>query len=131
MPTIPSKECHDQQRTTWVVDGVSPYHFWKNKQGKDRNEWCYSDLSEVRKNVLSTGYPEDKVVFVKGKVEETIPKTIPSRIALLRLDTDWYESTKNELTHLFHLLAKGGVVIIDDYGYWAGSKKATDEYLSS
>ena len=71
-----------------VVDGVSPYHFWKNNARKDHNEWCYSDLSEVKKNVLSTGYPEERVVFVKGKVEETIPKTIPSRIALLRLDTD-------------------------------------------
>ena len=46
------------------------------------------------------------------------------------LDTDWYESTKHELTHLFTLLSKNGVLIIDDYGYWEGARKAVDEYIS-
>jgi len=95
------------------------------------NNWCFSPLSEVKKNMFSTGYPQNKLVFIKGKVENTIPKTIPSKISLLRLDTDWYQSTKHELTHLFPVLAKNGVLIIDDYGYWAGSKKAVDEYFSN
>ena len=47
----------------------------------------------------------------------------------MRLDTDWYESTKHELTHLFPLLSSGGVIIIDDYGHWQGAKKAVDEYF--
>jgi len=98
---------------------------WK-KGGK----WCYASLSEVKANMASTGYPKENVVFVEGKVEDTIPKTVPSRIALLRLDTDWYESTKHELIHLFPLLAEGGCLIIDDYGHWAGARKATDEYFS-
>lgn len=78
----------------------------------------------------STNYPAEMLVFIKGKVEDTIPKTMPKHIALLRLDTDWYESTKHELLHLYPLLSKSGVLIIDDYGYWAGSKKAVDEYFS-
>jgi len=77
-----------------------------------------------------TKYPEDHIFFVKGKVEETIPNTIPDRIALLRLDTDWYESTYHEMVHLYPLLAPGGVLIIDDYGHWQGAKKAIDQYLS-
>ena len=62
-------------------------------------------------------------------MEETIPTHIPHAISLLRLDTDWYESTKHELTHLFPLLSPGGVIIIDDYGHWQGAKKAVDEYF--
>ena len=64
-------------------------------------------------------------------VEETIPKLIPERIALLRLDTDWYESTKHELEYLYPLLAPGGILIIDDYGHWDGCRKAVDEYFST
>jgi len=86
-------------------------------------------LEEVKKNVLSVGYDPEKIHFVKGKVEETIPRYAPQRIALLRLDTDWYESTKHELHHLFPRLSPGGVVIIDDYGHWSGARRAVDEYI--
>ena len=77
----------------------------------------------------STHYPADKIKYVKGKVEDTIPATVPESIALLRLDTDWYESTAHELLYLFPLLNKGGVLILDDYGHWQGARKAVDEYI--
>lgn len=95
-----------------------------------KKEWCFSPLSEVKKNMALTRYPKNKLMFIKGKVEKNIPNIVPSRIALLRLDTDWYESTRHELIHLFPLVSKNGVLIIDDYGYWAGSKKAVDEYFA-
>lgn len=93
--------------------------------------WCYSTIDEVKRNLISTGYPSDKIRYVKGKVEETIPGVKPEKIALLRLDTDWYESTRHELIHLYPHLSKDGVLIIDDYGYWEGARKAVDEYFSS
>jgi len=88
-------------------------------------------LNDVKKNVLDTGYDESLIHFVKGKVEETLPKTIIKEIALLRLDTDWYESTKCELEHLFPKLTNNGVIIIDDYDAWMGSRKAVDEYIKN
>ena len=91
--------------------------------------WCYASLEEVRANLLSTGYPVDKLHFVKGAVEKTIPQVRPNHLALLRLDTDWYESTKHELTHLFPVLDKHGILIVDDYGHWEGARKAVDEYF--
>ena len=94
------------------------------------NAWCHAPLDEVRNNFSSTGYPEKNLIFIKGKVEDTIPKNIPARIALLRLDTDWYESTRHEMTHLYPHLQKNAVFITDDYGAWAGAKKAIDEYFS-
>ena len=104
---------------------------WEKNQKQDHNEWCYASLDEVRKNMTTTGYPMEKVQMIKGKVEETIPGVIPENIALLRLDTDWYESTRHELQHLYPLLVKKGVLLIDDYGYWTGAKKAVDEYFTS
>jgi O-methyltransferase len=86
-------------------------------------------LPTVRKNVESTGYPPELVSYVCGLVEKTIPATSPQKIALLRLDTDWYSSTAHELQHLYPLLAPGGVLIIDDYGHYQGARKATDEYF--
>lgn len=91
--------------------------------------WAYSALEHVQKVMNSTAYPQQAIKYVKGKVEDTIPGTVPDKIALLRLDTDWYESTKHELIHLFPRLQKGGVLIIDDYGFWKGSRKACDEYF--
>lgn len=97
---------------------------------KNTGVWCYADKNDVITNLRSTGYPEDNILLVEGKVEDTIPQTLPDSICLLRLDTDWYESTKHELTHLYPQLVKHGVLIIDDYGHWQGAKEATDEYYS-
>lgn len=91
--------------------------------------WSYSSLEDVKAAMNLTDYPSKKIKYIKGKVEDTIPQTLPSKIALLRLDTDWYESTKHELIHLFPLIEKGGVLIIDDYGFWKGARKAVDEYF--
>jgi len=99
-------------------------------EAKGSGVWAYSPLDEVQENLKSTGYPIEKVVFIKGKVEDTIPGIIPQKIAVLRLDTDWYESTLHELQHLFPLLVPGGVLIIDDYGYWEGARRAVDQYFS-
>jgi O-methyltransferase len=93
--------------------------------------WCLAPIEEVRQAVLGTGYDAGKITFVKGRVEETIPQHAPDQISLLRLDTDWYESTRHELEHLFPRLAPGGVLIIDDYGHWKGARQAVDEYLAS
>lgn len=91
--------------------------------------WCEAGLDDVQANLWSTGYPKDKIHFVQGKVEDTIPGTLPERIALLRLDTDWYESTRHELQHLYPRLVQHGPLIIDDYGHWQGARRAVDEYF--
>lgn len=91
--------------------------------------WCAAGEEDVRQNLASTGYPLEHVRLVRGKVEDTLPGAAPDVISLLRLDTDWYESTRHELECLYDRVVSGGVVIIDDYGYWQGARKAVDEYL--
>jgi hypothetical protein len=97
---------------------------------KDSHIWAIASLDDVRGAVLGVGYPEERIHFVEGLVEETLPATAPEQIALLRLDTDWYASTKHELVHLYPRVAPGGVLILDDYGNWQGARRAVDEYLA-
>ena len=110
-------------------DGEDAEGTWTASQAADHNDWCYAPLSDVEDNLRSTNFPPERLHFVQGKVEETIPDQGPEQIALLRLDTDWYESTLHELEHFFPRIAPGGVLIIDDYGHWSGAREAVDEYL--
>lgn len=93
--------------------------------------WCLSRLEEVEQTMAASGFPRERSRFVQGKVEDTLPTTHPESIALLRLDTDWYESTRCELEFLFPLLSPGGVLIIDDYGHWQGCRQAVDDYFAA
>ena len=110
-------------------DGLVAKDTWDQYERAGK-KWGYGgNLEYVQQILKSTGYPEDKLVWVKGMVEDTIPGVSPDSISLLRLDTDFYSSTRHELVELFPKLSVGGVLVIDDYGYFQGARKATDEYL--
>ena len=105
---------------------------WNQAEGKAWKEFfddSIFNLEQVREALTTSGYPAHRLHFVKGPVEDTLPTNAPGRLALLRLDTDWYESTRHELEHLYPRLEQGGVLIIDDYGHWDGARRAVDEYL--
>ena len=104
--------------------GMSGIEAWHKK-----DKWNCASIEEVRNNIKKTNYPLDKFILIKGMVEDTIPKNIPEKICLLRLDTDFYKSTKHTLKHLYPRLVKGGYLVIDDYGSWDGCKKAVNEYF--
>lgn len=93
-------------------------------------DWWNSSLEEVQKRVQSSRYPTPRYKIVDGKIEETIPAKTPDEIAVLRLDTGWYESTKHELEQLYPRLSDNGVIIVNNYGYWDGCKRAIDEYFT-
>ena len=93
--------------------------------------WAVSALDEVKAAMDKVGYDRDKVVYVQGDVADTLPRSAPPTISLLRLDTDWYKSTWHELEHLYPRLSVGGVLIIDDYGHWEGARRAVDEFIEA
>lgn len=102
------------------------------KTGSESSDWHRATVEDVAHNLATLGLARDDFHFIKGMVENTIPGHTPAEgIAVLRLDTDWYKSTKHELEHLFPELTPGGVLIIDDYGAWEGSRRAVDEYLEA
>ena len=98
--------------------------------GDGNNVWCVAGRSDVEANVRTTGYPFENFNFIEGDVAKTLHKFVPERISILRLDTDWYESTKVGLEILYPRLVDGGVCILDDYGHWQGARTAVDEYCA-
>ncbi len=99
-----------------------------NNEGK--SSWCLGEIEEVKKNINKSGIDIDKFFLIEGMVEQTLQNNKIPDIAILRLDTDFYSSTITELKNLYPKLVKGGVLIIDDYGVWNGSTKATQEYFN-
>jgi O-methyltransferase len=109
---------------------------WRRAEGGGERPWSQLfdpesfNQEAVLATLLETGYPRERLHPVAGPVEETLPERVPDGLALLRLDTDWYESTRHELLHLYPRLADGGVLIVDDYGHWEGARRAVDEYFA-
>ena len=103
------------------------------KNSINQTKWNYSSIDEVMKNIKINTSNYNQSILIKGKVEDTLldEKNIPKKISILRLDTDFYESTKIELDILYKKLTIGGVLIIDDYGNWLGAKKAVDEFFNN
>jgi hypothetical protein len=91
---------------------------------------CIAPLDQVQTLIKNnTNISSERIHYYVGDVCKT--QLFPEKIAILRLDTDWYESTKFELEHFYDRVVSGGIVIIDDYGHWQGCKKAVDEFMKS
>jgi O-methyltransferase len=122
-PTVRDRDVYgaralDMKDETYTVAGrPTPFQF-------------VASLEDVTANMASTGFPAERTRYVEGRVEDTLPDSRPERISLLRLDTDWYESTAHAMRHLYPLLAPGGVLLLDDYGDWPAVREAIHECLT-
>ena len=124
--------CHGAR--LYKMDKDEVYKHWSDQIVTDKlNNWCYTPLEKVKQTLFSTGYPQDKLHFVVGDVMETLrdDANIPDKIAILRLDTDWYETSKYELERMYNNVVPGGVIIFDDYYHWDGQRRATDDFFAS
>jgi O-methyltransferase len=131
-PTEYDYTCKDSKLYQMNKDEV--YRTWKNHIINEKlNGWCYTPLDKVKQRLNSTGYPQNNLHYVVGNVMETLKDktTIPEKIAILRLDTDWYESSKYELEQMYDNVVKGGIIIFDDYYHWDGQRRATDDFFKS
>jgi len=124
--TEPTKEDTDNNNNSQIK-------IWKKHLRDDKIcDWAFCSIEDVNKNI-SNLVPKNNIKLIKGKVEHTllIKENIPEKISILRLDTDWYESTKIELEVLYPRLSKGGFLIIDDYGEFSGCRKAVDDFFKN
>jgi hypothetical protein len=131
-PTEYDYTCKDSK--LFHMDKHDVYNTWKSQViNENINGWCYTPLELVQIRLKSTGYPENKLHYIVGDVMKTLQdrKNIPNKIAILRLDTDWYESSKFELEKMYDNVVIGGLIIFDDYYLWNGQKKATDDFFLS
>ena len=113
-----------------IWGGSASKQFAKKRISDTSSTWANASLESVKRAMSITGYPMERVHFVKGLVEDTIPSNAPDVLSLVRLDTDWYQSTSHEMTTLYPRLSSGGVLIVDDYGHFRGAREAVDEYFS-
>jgi len=115
-----------------VSSGVSALPKFILSQQNNHSNWCYASIEDVRENFSNYDIDTSRVRFIKGDILRTLENSanLPDKISVLRLDTDWYDSTKKELEVLWPRLVKGGILIIDDYGNWQGAKKAVDEFFT-
>lgn len=111
------------------ADGTPIATDWQKRANPADPLFCYAGLDEVRANLATTGYPQERVSYVQGKVEDTLADARVEQVSILRLDTDWYESTKLELEIFWDRISPNGVLIIDDYGDWQGARRAVDEFF--
>jgi hypothetical protein len=114
------------------TNGVIASEELKDIEPAADNLWVAVSLQDVVRNLKKVEYPEEKVHYIVGDIRETlnVKDNLPEEISLLRLDTDWFDSTYRELEVLYPRLSDGGVLLIDDYGHWKGSKMAADKYFS-
>jgi hypothetical protein len=131
--TEPGEFDYSCEGARYAASRAEVWNTWKeNQTTSGQNTWCYCSLEEVKRNLFSTGYPVDKLHFVKGDVMVTLTLDhLPEKIAILRLDTDWYESSLFELEKLYDRVVEGGIIIFDDYFQWNGQRKATDDFLAT
>ena len=131
-PTEEDYTCEDAKLYKMSKEEV--FNYWKSKNIDEKtNGWCYTSLEQVKNRLNSTGYHESNLHYIVGDVMEKLKdkNNIPEKIAILRLDTDWYESSKYELEQMYDNVVPGGIIIFDDYYHWNGQRKATDEFFSS
>lgn len=130
--TAPGDMDYTTAGATWfTMSSAEVKEFWTKSVTANGNDWCYCPLETVQQLLYQTGYPKQHLHFVKGDVMETLRTTVPEKIAILRLDTDWYESSKFELEMMYDNVTPGGVVIFDDYYLWEGQRRATDEFFQA
>ena len=130
-PTEGDDRAHDAALLANPINDATSWELHRTEEDGDKgSNWMKAGVELVRQRLSPLSYPEERLRFVKGMVEDTIPAVVPDKIAILRLDTDFYSSTKHELQHLYPRLSPGGILIIDDYGAFPGSRLATDEYAA-
>jgi len=132
----------DQDRTVWVADSfeglpepdvrrfpkeAALYRGPTIQQGYKR---MAATLDEVRANFEAYGLLDQRVRFLKGWFRDSLPNAPVKKLALMRLDGDYYESTMDALVNLYDKLSVGGIVIIDDYGedIWTNCRQAVEEF---
>ncbi len=112
------------------IDGEAAKQWQENKENPMYFDNCKAEISHAEKAMQLAGIKNYQAV--QGWFSETLPKfNVNDEIAILRLDGDWYDSTMQCLKYLYPAVAKGGLIILDDYYAWDGCSRATHDYLSS
>ncbi|MGE0821069.1 MAG: TylF/MycF/NovP-related O-methyltransferase [Candidatus Binatia bacterium] len=122
-------------RNMWLFDSFSGLPRPGAKDGELEKKaffegWNKGEIEKVKQAFRKLGVPIDHVRIIPGWFEETLKTVSLRRVSLLHIDADWYNSVKVALETLYDKVVPGGFVVLDDYGYWEGCKKALDDYIA-
>lgn len=125
----------DTERAVWVADSFEGLPKPDPKlypADKGDRHWSYGQLAvsleQVRENFAKYGLLDDQVRFLRGWFRDTLATAPISRLAVLRIDADMYQSTMEALVFLYPKVSVGGYVIVDDYGAVPACKRAVDDF---
>lgn len=116
----PAKEIDGPAALAWQAATDAPGYY----------DNCAASIDDFRTTLSLTGFRLNRVRIVKGFYENTLPSYSPEPIALLRLDSDWYDSTLLCLRTFWPAVLPGGAILIDDYYTWDGCSRAVHDFLS-
>ncbi len=124
------------QRDYYLFDSFEGLPQARDVDGEDTIQWqkdqdntMKAEIDFAQKAMRLSG--TRNYHFIKGWFKDTLPKfKMDTKIAILRLDGDLYDSTMDCLTYLYPFLSDDGIIIVDDYYFWEGCTKAVHDYLS-
>ncbi len=128
----------DQARTVWLADsfqGLPKPEPDKFPADAEDRHWMWDDLriseATVRGNFSRYGLLDERVRFLVGWFQDTLPTAPIERLAILRLDGDMYSSTMDAITALYPRLSQGGYCIVDDHGAVPACAQAIADFRSA
>lgn len=120
-----------EDRKLWLYDSFEGMPESSERDGVHARQFVgegKANVEEVRQLLLRSGAPEDRLVIRKGLFDDTFRQQLPEKVALLHCDADWYDSVMLVLETFYPLVADGGIIILDDFGYWEGCREAFYDY---
>jgi len=112
------------------IDGAAALEWQADPTGDNYHDNCTASRAEFEATIALAGVPADHIHIYEGLFDDTAPRAETGRIAVLRLDGDWYDSTMTCLQAFWDKVMPGGLVIVDDYGVWDGCTRAVHDFLS-
>src|SRR5262249_49659528 len=119
-------------RHLWLYDSFAGMPATSTKDGEEAREWigkCVASVDDVQEAMTAAATPPERYTIRKGWFDQTFQRRpLPSPVALLHCDCDWYESVLLALETFYPLIPDGGCVILDDFGFWEGCRAAFYEF---
>ena len=121
------RACMGKHRKLWIYDSFEGMPETTELDGEEARKYvgtCLASKEDAIEILRATGARGDEFVIMEGLYEDTFKKKLPEQVALLHCDADWYDSVSIVLETFYSLIPVGGCVILDDFGFWEGCRRA-------
>lgn len=120
-------KCLTEHRHLWLYDSFEGLPATSERDGEDAKDWigkCVGSIEDVQDVMTLVGTQPHCYTIRKGWFHQSFQEPLPEKVALLHCDADWYDSVTIVLDTFYQVIAEGGCIILDDFGYWEGCREA-------